>query len=119
MFLEERDLLLLHHGKPTYTIQDRAVRIVSRDCLVAFETNRYSVPVSLVGRQVEVQAEGDLIRIFHKGELRVTHDRCRGSYETRIERAHYSGLYKTADRLPDVEVRDLAYYENLFQGGAL
>jgi transposase len=119
MFLEERDLLLLHHGKPAYTIQDRAVRIVSRDCLVAFETNRYSVPLSLVGRQVEVQAEDDLVRIFHKGELRVTHDRCPGSYETRIERAHYGGLHKTAERLPEVEVRDLAFYEDLLQGGAL
>jgi len=119
VFLEERDLLLPHQAKPAYTIQDRAVRIVSRDCLVAFETNRYSVPLSLVGRQVEVQAEGEIVRIFHKGELRVTHDRCRSSYEMRIEKAHYAGLYKSADRLPEVEVRDLAYYEDLLQGGAL
>ena len=119
MFLEEQDLLLHHHGKPAYMIQNRAVRIVSRDCLVAFETNRSSVPVSLVGRQVEVQTEDDLVRIFHKGELRVAHDRGPGSYETRIERAHYGGLYKTAERLPEVEVRDLAFYENLLQGGAL
>jgi transposase len=119
MFPEERDLLLRHHGKPAYTIQNRAVRIVSRDCLVAFETNRYSVPMALVGRQVEVQAEDDHIRIFHKGELRVTHERCPGTYGTRIERAHYAGLYRTVDRLPEVEVRDLAFYENLLQGGAL
>jgi hypothetical protein len=51
--------------KPAYTIQERSIRTVSRDCLVAFETNRYSVPHRRVGRQVEVQAAGDLIRILH------------------------------------------------------
>jgi transposase len=131
LFLEERDLLLDHQGKPPYTIQERVVRQVSRDCMVAFETNRYSVPFRYAGKQVDVQAVDDRIHVYHDGQLVVSHTRCEGTYQNRINKEHYWGLFRR-DRLPatpawhpfrpppdeDVEIRDLAFYEAVAEGGA-
>jgi transposase len=132
LFAEEKDLLIAHQGKPPYQIQERAIRHVSRDCMVTFETNRYSVPFRLVGRPVEVQSEGDEIHIYHDGYLIVSHLRLTGTYENRVERAHYAGIF-TRDEIPpapptlllsgiredEVEVRALSFYESLLEGGAL
>lgn len=113
MFREEESLLIDHRSKPAYAIQERSIRTVSRDCLVAFETNRYSVPHRWVGRQVEVQTAGDTVRILHDGQLIAVHDRILGTYETHSERAHYQGLVPPASDYPEVEVRSLDYYAGL------
>ncbi len=120
MFAEERDLLMDHRGKPPYTIQERIVRQVSKDCLVAFETNRYSVPFRYAGQPVEVQTLCDQIRIYHDDMLIAQHQRLTGSYRSQVNRDHYLGLFKRDLTPPvppwelsndDVQVRDLAFYE--------
>ncbi len=113
MFREEESLLIDHRGKPAYKVQERITRTVSRDCLVAFETNRYSVPHRWVGRQVEIQAEGETVRVLLDGKLIAVHDRILGTYETHSERAHYLGLVPPASDYPEVEVRSLDYYAGL------
>jgi transposase len=120
MFAEERDLLCDHRRRPPYVIQNRAVRQVAKDCLVTFETNRYSVPFRYVGRQVEVQNELDEIRIYHAGQLIGLHPRLAGSHEMRIEEAHYAGLWdrqRVAQVPEEVQVRDLSFYESLVEEG--
>jgi transposase len=123
MFLEEKDLLLSTKGRPAYVLEERAVRHVSRDCLVAFETNRYSVPFRLAGKRVEVLTDGEMIKIYHGGELISSHPRIEGSYQASVDKSHYWGLYKHAKPSPppaeEVEVRDLAVYQSLLEGGAL
>lgn len=129
MFLEENELLISHAGNPPYIVREHSVRHVSRDCMVNFETNRYSVPASLVSKSVEVHGEGELIRIYHDGRLVVVHDRCEGSYQSRINREHYLGIPGTehvsgfSRRVTpsehEVQVRDLAFYEALVEGGAI
>ncbi len=113
MFREEEGLHIDHRAKPAYTIQERITRTVSRDCLVAFETNRYSVPHRWVGRHVEVQTTGDTVRSLHDGQLIAVHDRILCTYETRSERVHYQGLVPPATDYPEVEVRSLDYYAGL------
>jgi hypothetical protein len=121
MFAEEKALLLDPQGRPGYVIQERAVRHVSKDCLVAFEANRYSVPFRFAGRQVEVQADGETVKIYHGGELVSNHVRLDGSYRSSIDKSHYWGLFKPAAPSPapadDVQVRDLAVYQSLVEGG--
>jgi len=127
LFEQEKVLLLDHRGRPPYRIQERAVRHVSRDCLVSFETNRYSVPFRLVGQPVEVQSEGELIRIYQNGQLLATHPRCPGTYQVQLDQAHYWGLlprepivnqpFRSQIREEEVQVRDLALYEALVEGG--
>lgn len=107
------------------------MRHVARDCMVSFETNRYSVPFKFAGKEVEIQAEKDFILIYHKDDLVVSHPRCTGAYQNRVERAHYNGIFRKQgspsavsrfrqDIIPDeVQIRDLSYYERLVEGGAL
>ena len=133
MFAEEQDLLISHKGKAAYRIQERAVRHVSRDCMVTFETNRYSVPRRFVGKQVEVQTYHDRVLVYHQDQLIVSHPRCQGKYRNQINKEHYFGIFYGED-LPsvsmlhfdygpltqqEVQVRDLAFYQELLDGGAL
>ena len=130
MFLEERGLLLDHRQRPPYAIQDRVLRHVAKDCLVSFETNRYSVPFRFVGQPVEVMREGERVMLYHRGELIATHPRCEERHRCITDRAHYAGIYRreplaiAAWRHPhpgfdtDVQVRDLGFYESLVEGGA-
>lgn len=129
MFLEEKDLLISHACRPRYAVSEHSVRQVATDCMVNFETNRYSVPARLVGKPVEVHGEGELVRIYHDGRLVVVHDRCEGSYQSRVNREHYLGIYSPEQSEgfscqfdspeQDVQVRDLAFYEALVEGGAI
>lgn len=133
LFTEEQDLLISHKGKAPYQIQQRAVRWVARDCMVTFETNRYSVPRRFVGKQVEVQTYNDRVLIYYQDQLIVSHTRCEGKYRNQINKEHYYGIFYGVD-LPSlsmlhfdhgpltdkqVQVRDLAFYQDLLDGGAL
>ena len=130
MFLEEKGLLLDPRQRPPYVLQDRALRHVAKDCLVSFQTNRYSVPFRFVGKPVEVQGEADRVLIYHDGKLIVTHPRCEGRHRCISDRMHYAGIYHrpapdvSTLRYPplpadlDVQVRDLGVYERLVEGGA-
>ena len=120
MFAEERDLLVDHRRRPPYVIQNRAVRQVAKDCLVTFETNRYSVPFRYAGRQVEIQKETGEVRIYHAGQMIGLHRCCAGSHEMRIDEAHYAGIWdrqRPIQAPEEVQVRDLAFYESLVEGG--
>ena len=129
MFEEERDLLIDHTGKPPYVLQVQVIRSVAKDCMINFETNRYSVPFPYVGKQVEVQTEPDLIRIYHDGQLIAVHSRSLEKHQIRMERVHYDGIFsrrKLSGKITcseissdEVEVRDLGFYERLVEGGAV
>jgi len=119
LFEEERGLLMDHRQKPYYVIQDRVVRQVAKDCLITFETNRYSVPYLYAGREVEVESELDQVRIYHQGILIGVHPRLSGRYHSQLDRAHYAGIYnrRPVAAAEEVQVRDLSFYESLVEGG--
>jgi hypothetical protein len=125
-FREEKDLLLDHRRIPPYMLQERVIRHVAKDCMINFQTNRYSVPFRFVGKEVEVQCDSGFIRIYFDGELIAAHSQCLEKHQICIENSHYEGIYQRRDNLPfyfkpdshdDVEVRDLAFYETLVEGG--
>lgn len=64
-----------------------------------------------------------MIKIYHGGELVSCHPRLEGTYRSSVDRTHYLGLIKAAKPATapadDVEIRDLAVYEQLLEGGAL
>jgi transposase len=130
-FLDER--LHPHHDRPPYRLHPVLCRKVAADCLVALETNRYSVPPAYVGRTVEVQwsPEG-AVQIYHQGTLIATHPRAHGQHQLCVDPAHYQALRQhrplppaAAARegalalttwsgpFPEVAVRPLAWYEAL------
>jgi len=103
--------------------------VVAEDYLVSFATNRYSVPFTLIGQTVEVSRQGAELHIFHRGTLVARHPLLEGQHQMRILPEHGPGaIARTARRrqgsaapqstitspaLCEVEVRDLALYEQL------
>jgi transposase len=120
-------------GQPGYQLEARFTRIVADDFLVSFETNRYSVPFTLIGQSVEVQRRAGEIQVFHTGRLIASHPELSGKYQVRVLPEHGPGALARNQRrlgstlppsLPSqgpwplqVEVRDLATYEALCRGG--
>jgi transposase len=128
-FARERNTLIPTAGQPGFRLQLRAARVVADDYLVSFETNRYSVPFTLIGQSVEVERRGDLLRFHHRGEVVATHAASSGRHQLVILPEHGPGaIARNARRvygatrpgarpgLPEVEVRDLAVYEQLAAG---
>jgi len=44
-------------------------RLVAEDYLVSVETNRYSVPFTLIGQPVEIRRHGNRLEIAHHGRV--------------------------------------------------
>ena len=130
-FERERAHLLPTHRQPSFLTDARVSRIVARDWLVSFRTNRYSVPFRLIGKPVEVEAREGLVRIYHAGRPVAEHRLCSGQHELVIRPEHGPGAvarnarsrYANGPHAPapdplalDVEVRDLALYDTLAGG---
>jgi len=127
-FQRERDHLVPVAGQPGFRLQVRSSRIVAEDWLVSFQTNRYSVPFSLIGKTVSVEPCGNEVRIYHHDDLIAVHELRQGRYEMSIRPEHGPGAIARNARKPhglgasttqliptlsEVEVRDLSVYEQL------
>jgi transposase len=67
-----------------------ATRRVSLDCLVSFESRRYSVPFALTGESVEVRGCAETVQVLHGGQIVAVHRRHTDA-RLIIDRAHYDG----------------------------
>jgi transposase len=129
-FLRERAHLVPHCGQPGYRLEARQPRIVAEDYLVSLDTNRYSVPFTLIGQTVDVARRDGQVEILHRGTVVARHPELSGKHEMRILPEHGPGAIARAARkwcstpasssaspYPDVEIRDLTLYETLATGG--
>jgi transposase len=127
-FAEELPHLVPVMGHPSFRLRARQSRIVASDYLVSLDTNRYSVPFSLIGQTVEVEGHDEQVRIFHRGTLVATHPRLLGHHQFHILPEHGPGALQRLQRrqrpspfaasathsaFPEVEIRDLALYDSL------
>jgi transposase len=126
-FAREQSALIATAGPPGFRLEASQPRRVAEDYLVSFETNRYSVPFTLIGQTVEVARRAGQLHITHRGTVVAAHDELRGKYQVRVRPEHGPGaIARTARRrlsaladaggraaLPEVEIRDLAIYEAL------
>jgi len=131
-FAREQPRLTPTQGQPSFRHQARVSRVVAGDYLVAYDTNRYSVPFHLVGQTVELTPRNDRIEIRHRGAVVACHPVRGGRHQliilpehgpgaiARNARRHFSrqgpSHRETADRL-EVEIRDLAIYDQLAATG--
>lgn len=131
-FAEERGQLLSRAGRVGFRLETRFPRIVGNDYLVSLDTNRYSVPFTLIGHTVEVERRDGQVRVHHRGKLVVAHAELPGRHglvvlpehgpgpaarTARQRRATPAASTATVTAL-DVEQRDLATYELAAAGGA-
>jgi hypothetical protein len=90
-FATEQRHLMPTAGHPSFRLEARQPRIVAEDYLVSFETNRYSVPFTLVGQSVEVLRRQGRLQIFHSGGLVAEHLELDGKHQLRILPEHGPG----------------------------
>ncbi len=103
-------------------------RVVADDWLVSIDGNRYSVPFVLIGKTVQVVREGGHWVIRHRGAVVAEHAVLAGRAQLSVQPEHGPGAaarnarqrYADARRRMrrdgsgrEVEVRDLAVYEQL------
>lgn len=127
-FERERPRLAPTLGQPSFHLQARVSRVVAGDYLVAYDTNRYSVPFQLIGQTVELMPRDNHIEVHHRGQVVASHPRRDGRHQLVILPEHGPGAiarnsrrhFSPKRRLPEeavarleVEVRDLAIYEQL------
>ena len=133
----ERDFLICLDPARRYPLHYSQDRRVPKDCLVSWQGRRYSVPAHLVGKGVEVTepVEGDVIQIFHLGEMVASHRILPDRGKWSIDPAHFRGLVSKIHSLhkqsalepmtaagpggshpiPQVAVRNLSVYEQLVE----
>jgi len=87
MFEEERPSLVPYAGR--FDGFHAVPASVSKTCLVRFDTNKYSVNASAVGRPVEIRAYADRIELRQDGRVVGEHARCFGRRETVFDPWHY------------------------------
>jgi len=80
--------------------------VVSREGLVAIETNRYSVPAHLMGRAVTARIHATRIEVFADHELVATHARSREQYARIINPAHFEAAFTSKPRARVMVYRD-------------
>lgn len=90
-FERERSSLFSNAGQPSFLTDVRLSRMVASDYLVSLDTNRYSVPFTLIGQAVEVERRGGEIRIFHRGTLVAQHPELPGRHQLSIDPTHGPG----------------------------
>ena len=66
-------------------------RVVATDYLVTVDTNRYSVPFTLIGQPVEVLRRDGLLQMRHRGQVVATHAALAGRHQLRILPEHGPG----------------------------
>jgi len=132
-FTEERTHLLPRAGRPGFRLEARFARIVAEDFLVSLDTNRYSVPFTLIGHTVEIERRDGHVRILHRGRAVATHAELTGRYQLAVLPEHGPGAVARNARLRsstplgpprtlardaiDVQQRDLTTYDALAAGG--
>jgi transposase len=127
-FAREQSALITTGGQPGFRLEASQPRRVADDYLVSFETNRYSVPFTLIGQTVEVTRRSGRLHLTHRGRLVAEHEALPGKYQVHILPEHGPGaIARTARRvhsspfadragrgaLPEVEIRDLGIYDTL------
>lgn len=131
-FAEERAHLVPRAARPGFKLEARFPRIVADDFLVSLDTNRYSVPFTLIGHAVEVERRDGQVRIHHRGKLVATHAELPGRHQLVVLPEHGPGpaarnarqrrptvpvsMFATRESLA-VEQRDLATYDALVAVG--
>lgn len=130
-FAEERVHLEPRGSRPGFRLEARFARIVADDFLVSLDTNRYSVPFTLIGQTVDVERRSGEVRVHHKGRVVAVHPELTGRHQLCVLPEHGPGAvarnrrHRTSTPRPldlaghvaDVEARDLAAYEAVLSLG--
>jgi len=72
-----------------YQLPRVVTRLVYHDCHIFVEHNYYSIPFAYVGKEVEIELEDTLLRVFYKGNQIALHKRVEGKGQFSTDSSHY------------------------------
>ncbi|MEW6571943.1 MAG: hypothetical protein AB1390_12375 [Nitrospirota bacterium] len=72
-----------------YQLPRVGTRLVYHDCHIFVDHNYYSIPFAYVGKEVEVELENTLLRVFYKGRQIALHKRVEGKGQFSTDPSHY------------------------------
>lgn len=102
--LREEKLRPLPPGE--YTINLEEVRKVSKDFVISYEGNYYSVPFVLAGKEVTVRDTGQELLIFYRGEEVARHAKVQGKGQIIRDPRHEVGIPRPSYPSRIAEVRE-------------
>jgi transposase len=123
-----------------YDTSLKVFRKVYKDCLVSYETNRYHLPHTVVGKKVLLKVKNGTIHFYDDDRLLVSYAQAEGKHELVGNASFYEALKADKDLqrrkyghtkgkatrglsigslFPQVMYRPLTDYERLAQGGGL
>ena len=107
VFLAEEKGALQPLPETSFAFFNRGERKVAANCHIHFENNYYSVPASLIGRDVTVRWNERLIRVIFKGEQVALHPISRGigKYVTRRTHLPNYKTYSTTEHQAKIEAK--------------
>jgi len=128
-FPEEARALVPTAGQASFLQATVRERVVAGDWLISIESNRYSVPFALIGKTVRVVREGASWVVRYRGQVVAEHAVLAGRAQLSVKPEHGPGaaarnarkryaelageVEGRSDTGREVEVRDLAVYEQL------
>jgi transposase len=127
-FAEEVAHLVPTTAQPSFLTAMVRERVVADDWLISIDSNRYSVPCRLIGQTVQVVREADRWVIRHRGQVVAEHAVLESRSQLSVQPEHSPGAAARNARqrygkprhrspvhasTPEVEVRDLAIYDQL------
>lgn len=95
----ERAALRPMGAHPSYLHRRVLERKVASDFRIDVDTNRYSVPPSLVGEGVEVVIEQDLLQIRWRGKVLAEHTVCTGRHQVVEDPGHVASFVNGEQRV--------------------
>lgn len=133
---KEQPFLQAWGAKPLFPISYWEVREVSKDCMISYRGNKYSVPHRFVGYQLKIRlSDENELEIFNEQECVIRYPLAQGKAKTVMTPSHYAGLpgakkeqdaenqlgLATHDSfaptpVPSVETRPLAVYAAFEEG---
>ena len=128
-FADEAAALLPSAGQGPFGERRSVARIVAEDYLVSYQSNRYSVPFGLIGKEVQVTPVGGMLRVEYGGAIVAEHPLLAGRHQMRILPEHGPGAVARNSRQrfsspgdepsnrwwgpAEVQVRDPRVYEEV------
>lgn len=97
-FRKEEKSLLLPLPPVDYDYSMPKPVSVSKDCLVKFQTNKYSVPYTYASQVVILKATTTQVRIYSNNSQIALHPRCYDKYQIIKNPDHYKGLLEKKKR---------------------
>lgn len=77
-----------------FQLPNRSYRKIGKDCLISFESNKYSVPSRFAEKDAFIQVTGQVLSIYHREKVIAQHRINPGNNVMNINPLHYESLTK-------------------------